>query len=108
MATRGWPRPRGGLRPLSVLAKRRRAAAEVDRLPAVQRSGAAERPVALAFGFQCARRDGCWQFVDEAVAVAHAEVVDRPDVGPAQLEEQEHLGRPATDAADGDQPGDDL
>ena len=46
--------------------------------------------------------------MDQRPAVAHAEVVDGPDVGPLQLEQQEHLGRPAADAADRDEPGDDL
>jgi len=33
------------------------------------------------------------------VSASHAEVTDRPDVETAKLEQQEHLGRPGTDAA---------
>jgi hypothetical protein len=42
------------------------------------------------------------------VAPAHAEVVDGPDVQPAQLKHQVHLGRPPADAAHGAEAGDDL
>ena len=43
----------------------------------------------------------------DAEAVAHTEVVDRQDVGSAELEDEEHLGGPAADAADGDKAFDD-
>ena len=41
-------------------------------------------------------------------AVADAEVVDRPDIGAAQLEDEEHLRGPSPHAPDGDQPLDYL
>src|SRR5208337_1171333 len=44
----------------------------------------------------------------QPIAAADAEVADRPDVQAAQLEEQEHLGRPGPDAAHLRQPRDDL
>src|SRR5438067_4420160 len=44
----------------------------------------------------------------QAVALANAEVVDRPDVEAAQLEHQIHLGRPAADAAHRHETGDDV
>jgi hypothetical protein len=40
--------------------------------------------------------------------VAHPEVGDRPDVEPAQLEDEEHLRRPGADAAHARQRADDL
>src|SRR5262249_25214878 len=44
----------------------------------------------------------------EGVALADTEVVDGPDVEPAQLEDQVHLGRPAADAAHRHERGDQL
>ena len=44
----------------------------------------------------------------QPVAAADAEVADRPDVQPPQLEDQEHLRRPRPDAAHRRQPRDDL
>ena len=48
------------------------------------------------------------QPVGARVALAHAVVVDRPHVQPAELEDQEHLGRPAADAPHAGEPGHDL
>jgi hypothetical protein len=44
----------------------------------------------------------------QPVAAADAEVADRPDVQAAELEQEEHLGRPGAYAADRGQAGDDL
>ena len=41
-------------------------------------------------------------------AIANSEIVHRPDVGPPQLEEQEHLGGPPADSAHRHQARDDL
>src|SRR5258708_6779107 len=52
-----------------------------------------------------------WRWVEapgEAVALAYAEVVDGPDVEPAELEHEVHLCGPSSDAAHGYQIGDDL
>src|SRR5205823_6919401 len=50
----------------------------------------------------------CIEAPRQAVALANAEVVDRPDVEAAQLEHQIHLGRPAADATHGHETGDDV
>jgi hypothetical protein len=42
-----------------------------------------------------------------ADAVDQAHIVQRQHIGPHQVKDQEHLGRPAADAADADQLGDD-
>ena len=41
-------------------------------------------------------------------SAAHAEVPDGQHVGAAEVEHQEHVGGPATEALDGDEPGGDL
>src|ERR671933_1363440 len=46
--------------------------------------------------------------MDEGVALADREVVDRPHVGAVQVEDQEHLRGPAADAAHGRKARDDL
>src|ERR671939_835217 len=46
--------------------------------------------------------------MDDGIALADREVVDRPDVGAVQVEDQEHLRGPAADAAHGRQARDDL
>ena len=40
--------------------------------------------------------------------MSHTEIVDRPHVGSPELEEEEHLGRPAADPAHGAETSDDL
>src|SRR5204863_3403986 len=86
---------------------RRRAGAELGGPPAVPGQDGPERPVGLAERLELARA-GRRDVPREAVAVAYPEVGDRPDVEPAQLEDEEHLRRPWPDAAHARQPGDDL
>src|SRR4051794_12898570 len=76
----------------------RAAAEQRDCFPAVARD---DRAVGTeAFAERVEQLRGRWRRDPpcDPVALADAEVVDGPDVEPAQLEHQEHLGRPAADA----------
>src|SRR6266404_5144267 len=70
-----------------------------DRFPAVAGGDRAVRPEALAERLECLGGRRRVELPREAVALTHAEIVDGPDVEPAQLEHQVHLGSPAADAA---------
>jgi ubiquinone/menaquinone biosynthesis C-methylase UbiE len=48
------------------------------------------------------------QLVQQPIALAHAEIVDRQDIFPAEREDQQHFDGPAADAADHRQPLDQL
>src|SRR4029453_9020765 len=92
-----------------ALPKRFRGSAgtkEWDCRPAVTGHDRAVRAERLA---EWAELLGCGRGVElpgQGVALANAEVVDRPDVEPPQLEHQVHLRCPAADTADGAQPAD--
>jgi hypothetical protein len=57
------------------------------------------RSPALAVERERLRRRHLAQAIGEAESVAHAEVVDRQHVRPAELEHQQHLHRPASNAS---------
>ncbi len=68
--------------------------------PAVPRGDRPVRSQRFTQWFEFARAvGGADNPKDRAVALAHAEVVDRPHVEPSELEHQEHLGGPAADPA---------
>src|SRR5262249_36697505 len=111
---------RGSRRPLPSRASARRfadrasarrwadaAAVECHGGPAVARDDRAIRPEALAERVELPRRRRRVELPRKAVAAPDAEVVDGPDVEPAQLEEEEHLRAPAPDPADGRELGGD-
>jgi len=79
-----------------------------DGSPAIPRGHRAVGPEAFARDLELLRRRQPRQSVGQRVAVAHAIVTDRPHVEPAQLENEEHLGGPASDAAHDRQARDDL
>src|SRR3989337_2580257 len=56
----------------------------------------------------CLQRDFSVLEIGEANRFLQAQVVERKHVGAQQVEDQEHLGRPATDAAHLDKVRDDL
>src|SRR5256885_16573272 len=56
-------------------------------------------PEPLALSLELLRRRELPQVVGQRVAFANAVVPDRPHVEPAQLEDQEHLSGPLSDAA---------
>ena len=63
----------------------------VHSLPAVPRGGGAMRAIGLAERLSL----GCWrcgQVVDPCEPFSHTEIVDGPDVRPAQLEQQKNIG----------------
>ena len=71
---------------------------------ATERNGAQRAPI---FGERARRRHAA-QAIGEAKAIAHAEVVDRQHVGPAEAEHQQHFDGPAPDAAHLREPLDDF
>src|SRR5438067_1913132 len=95
-------------RPGRALSRCDAVALEVDGPPAVpgrDRAVGAER---VAQRLELLGRGRGVDTPGEGVPHADAEVVNRPDVEAAQLEEQEHLRGPAADAAHLDEAGDDL
>ena len=80
----------------------------VDGPPAGPGGDAPVRPIDVAQGVEGLGRRGRRQRVDEDEPCAHAVVVRRPHAEPPEVNEQEHLGRPAADAAHGREPLDDL
>src|SRR2546421_12866548 len=77
-------------------------------LPAVPGGNRPVRPEALPLGLKLLRRQEVPQAVGQRVAFANPVVLDRPHVEPAQLEDQEHFGGPAPDAADDSEARDDV
>src|SRR6266566_4379866 len=84
------------------------AAEQVDCDPAVARDDRAVGAEALTERRELLRGRRRVELPCRAVALADTEVVDGPDVEPAQLEHQVHLRGPAADTADGDELGDQL
>src|SRR3954463_12501939 len=80
----------------------------VERAPQVPGGHRAPGPPLLAEALQGARRDLAAFEVSELDALLQAEIVQGKHVGPQEVEDQEHLGRPAPDAAHLDQLGDDV
>src|SRR5438046_7794719 len=80
----------------------------IERAPQVPRGNRAPRAPQVAELAHRARRYLATLEVGEADALLQPEVVERKYVGPQQIEDQEHLGGPAADAAHGDELGDDL
>src|SRR2546426_7269290 len=70
-----------------------------DGLPAIPRRHRSVGPEPLALPLKLLRRQELPQAVGQRVAFANAVVPDRPHVEPAQLEDQEHLSGPPSDAA---------
>src|SRR5216117_3615641 len=68
-------------------------------LPAIPRGHRSVGPEPLALSLELLRRRELPQVVGQRVAFANAVVPDRPHVEPAQLEDQEHLSGPLSDAA---------
>ena len=82
--------------------------ARIRRAPEIPRGGGAVRPPLFAEREQCLRLRHFAFFVGDAKAVAHAEIIRRQNILPAELENQQHLHRPAPDAAHFRQPRDDF
>src|SRR5712691_2963525 len=80
----------------------------VRRAPEIPRRRRAMRLPALAIRPQGLRRRTGALSVGAAIALANAEVVHRQHVGASEREDQEHLHGPPADAADRDEPLDDL
>ena len=76
-----------------------RIATLVDGAPAVEGSDRPVGPELVSLGLEGAGRGRCLELVREGPPLAHAVIVDRPDVEPAQLEHQEHFRSPAADTA---------
>ena len=80
----------------------------IGRLPKVERRERAVRGPALAMPRQGARGRELAAPVCDLEAPADPKVEDRQHVGAAEVEDEEHLGRPAPDALHGGERGDDL
>src|SRR5688572_9420931 len=80
----------------------------VERAPQVPGSHRAPGAPALAEPAHGAQRDFSLFVVRQADGLLQAQIVQREHVGAQQVEDQEHLGGPAADAAHLDQLGDDL
>src|SRR5207249_1970946 len=79
-----------------------------DGLPAIPRRHRSVGPEPLALPLKLLRRQELPQAVGQRVALANAIVPDRPHVEPPQLEDQEHLRGPPSDASHDREAGDDL
>src|SRR5947209_17381794 len=80
----------------------------VERLPQVQRGDRAVRPPALTQRLELL---GGWQALEPVQALhrpSDPEIPDRKHVGPAEVEDQEHVGGPLPEALDGRKLGGDL
>src|SRR5512134_2206658 len=80
----------------------------IERAPKVPGGHRAPRPPAFTKLAHARQRDFSPVEVTGPDAFLQAEIVERKYVGPQQVEDQEHLGGPASDAAHLDQLGDDL
>src|SRR5438046_7731522 len=79
-----------------------------DRAPAVPRSDRPVGPELLAGSLQRLRRDHLPLAMRDRPPLAHPVVIHRPYIEAAQLEDEEHLSGPASDASHLDQPCDKL
>src|SRR5437899_11909923 len=77
-------------------------------LPAIPRGHRSVGPEPLALSLEPLRRREFPQAVGQRVAFANAVVPDRPHVEPTQLEDQEHLSGPPSDAAHNREARDDV
>src|SRR6266705_291102 len=77
-------------------------------LPAIPRGHRSVGPEPLALSLELLRRRELPQVVGQRVAFANAVVPDRPHVEPTQLEDQEHLSGPPSDAAHNREARDDV
>src|SRR5207249_1093756 len=80
----------------------------VHRPPAVPRGHRPVRPELVTLALEQLWWGRLLQPVRQRPAFADAVVVNGPDVQAPELEDQEHLSRPAPDTADLDQPGHEL
>src|SRR2546429_3728581 len=80
----------------------------IERAPEVPGGDRAPRPPGLAQPLHGAYGYFSPLEIREADALLQAEVVEREDIGPQQVEDQEHLRGPAADAAHFYELGDDL
>src|SRR2546421_4175602 len=80
----------------------------VERAPEVPRGDRAPWPPSFAQPLHRAQRHLASLEVRDADALLQAEIVERQHVRAQQIEDQEHLGGPAPDAAYRDELGDDL
>src|SRR5436190_23339122 len=74
-----------------------------DALPAIAGNDGPVRAETVAERLELLRRGRGIEAPRQAVALPDPEVVDGPDVEPAQLEHQVHLGGPPADAPHGDE-----
>src|SRR5947208_9162978 len=80
----------------------------MDGLPAVPSGDRSVRTESVAFHLELFRLRQLLESIRQGVALANPIVVYRPHVEPAELEDQEHLGRPLADTPHHGQALDDL
>src|SRR5262249_15909936 len=85
-----------------------RRSGKCDGFPAIARTDRSIRPKTVAERRELLRRRRGIDSPGQAVALTDAEIVDRPDIEPAQLEHQIHLCGPPADPSYRGKFGDDF